>query len=447
MLSVAFGLAVGSRSSDVSRALLTTLPIAAVASLVGYFGLGLALSYSTGLFFPQALTGLPIWLPTTLVRSMDRLDAWLLLVVLPGMLATLCLWFLYELTVANLTPQEGDRSSGLRRFGLVTLLLAFAVTETVAMASDGLDRVPNLLTCIALLSLLGFFLLLVFAGEPLSAPLQLVAQWDRRKASRAHRFLGPGIINATTLLLILGPGSIAIVTATGIGWQLSEPTVDPLFNTRVLAASGGYASTFLAFLIALMAYLRTGAASGQAPRLLLSWIAFVTWVGPWLVVGLGAVLGAFEQLDHVVILAAPSPAFPVALLLAGARDDVPLEPLTWAAFIACVGWASLAATFFSLGKARIGDVGPGPRKQAAQGPGAAHPTAEDTAPPSTTTAENGPEPEESPVADALHLTPSLSPEPLPDEPLPDEPLPEEHTQTKTETQTRARTDRSDVDPE
>jgi hypothetical protein len=137
VLAVAFGLSVSSKFSSSAVAIVVSLLVAVPLSIVVYTGGGIGLSYLAHSVWPGVPEALPVWLPTAYARADFGLEYLVFLVLTPLTIVALPAWFLYEVTVANMAGPSDDRSSGLRRWFLVSALVLAVVAILPAFVEPG----------------------------------------------------------------------------------------------------------------------------------------------------------------------------------------------------------------------------------------------------------------------------------------------------------------------
>ncbi|MFT3773877.1 MAG: ABC transporter permease [Minicystis sp.] len=343
LLSIAFGLAMSSLMSSMRAAIVVTLLLAVPLSTGAFLAFGVFLSMGAHLLWPGVAEGPPIWLPTAYERAPFDLSYVVFLVVLPVLSIALPAWFLYEVTVANLTSITDDRSSGLKRWFLVAspaLTVAAAVPVFAVSASDRSGAA--IVGAGALLAFFSFCVFL-FAGDPIGPSRRVLMQWDRDRAGRFRRFLGPGVMRSASLLLAAGGLGLGLVTAVGLerAAAASGVTGNDVAN---VACFGGYALTFYVFLVGLGAFLRSRAATAISARVLLFAILFAVSVGPWIVAAIAGLVAEHHTRDALIV-GAPSPFYVFVMFDAFSRGEhlpVIVGMITAAAY-ALIGLVLLAA--------------------------------------------------------------------------------------------------------
>jgi ABC-type transport system involved in multi-copper enzyme maturation permease subunit len=339
VLGVAFGLAISSKMQSLRVAIVLALLLGVPLSMAAFGSLGVGLSMGVHELWNEVPEGPPVWLPTALARAPFGVEYVLYLVAIPLALVAAPAWFLYEVTVANLTAPNDDRSSGLKRWFAAASLafLIAAVLPVFAVDPDDLRAVAVVASC-GLLLHFGFSTF-VFAGEPIGPSRRVVAHWDRDRVGRARRFLGPGIMRTTALELLLGVGSIAVIAVVcSAGVELAGTAIlDPGEHLGQIATFCLYAACFLVFLVGLRSWLRTGNRTPVIVRVLLVAIAFGIAVGPWIVAAIGGVLGSGS--DDALVIAAPSPFYAFYVLDAIERTGKDVHVVAGVA--ASITWAGL----------------------------------------------------------------------------------------------------------
>lgn len=354
LLGVAFGLAISSKMESLRVAIVLALLLGVPMSMAVFGSLGVGLSVGIHHLWPEVPEGLPVWLPTALVRAPFGIEYALYLVVMPLALIALPAWFLYEVTVANLTAPNDDRSSGLKRWFIIASLTFFIAgfLPVFAVQPDDL-RAVAVVAASGLLVYFGFCSF-VFAGEPIGPSRRVVQMWDRRGVGRVARFLGPGLSPTTVLELVLGVATILGVAAVCMaGVEMHRTTItDPEQHLAQIGSFSLYAACFLVFLLGLRSFLRCRGRSPALTRVLLVAIAFGVAVGPWIVAAIGGVLG--NGSDDALIMACPSPFYAFYVLTAIERSGREIHVLAGAT--ASVAWALLGACLAVVARRRAAAV-------------------------------------------------------------------------------------------
>lgn len=334
-LWVAFGLAVSSKMENLRAAIVVTLIVAVMAAPMIY-GFGISLTFPIHRMWPGVPEGWPVWLPSAYERAPFGWEYVGYLIGGPLVAAALPAWFFFEVTRANLTSVTDDRSTGIRRWFLVSAtLLALGGAGMSLGSGNGHAAAPATLISLYLAFLvLGTF---TFAGEPIGPSRRVVARWDREEATFFDRALGPGVMRATTTSLAAGLGGISSITAAGLLGIALFGTAKPVESLALLVVST-YAAGFFVFLAGFTAWIRARTNSVMTPRIMLVVALGLALVGPWLVAAIaGAMSGAHGSTAAV---AAPSPiyALVVAIEMSG-RGTVDDVPAVMAASIASGAWA------------------------------------------------------------------------------------------------------------
>lgn len=326
-LSVAFGLGVSSLMSSLRGAIVVTLMLAICVGPILYITFGFSCSMGIHELWSDVPTGLPIWLPLAYTRAPFGLEYVLLLFVLPLLLMFVPAWFLYEATIANLTGEAEDRSTGLKRWYTVTApLLALACAVPSALATVDETRMVLSLIGIGAFSLYAGFCAMLFAAEPPGPSRRVRIHWDRDGASAVARFFGPGLTRTSLLVAfvgVAGVGAIAfidvfVIQAFPSGTAYSSVTPASCDEQIFLFAT--YLSLFFIFVVGLTASLR---ARGNAPwvaRLITMAILLLIQAGPWVVAAIGGVLSTRHD-DDWLMVAAPSPFYVFAMLKEAGKSE------------------------------------------------------------------------------------------------------------------------------
>jgi hypothetical protein len=345
-LSVAFGLSVSSKFSSPAVAIIVTLVVAVPLSLTGYVLLGPALSVAVHELWAAVPAGPPVWLPTAYARAELGLEYLSLLVLAPIVLVVLPAWFFYEVTIANMASPSDDRSTGLRRWFLLSSPLVALAALAPAMALDNPDGV---LVALAIQFWFILFCAFVFAGEPLGPSRRVELHWGRERVGRLRRYFGPGILRACSLLLALGVGGLALQTGAGIAHALlRRPT--SVVDAHRIAVCGGYLAAFALFVVGFTAWTRSRAHSAAVPRLLLAGALFFAAVGPWIVMAIGGFLS--NDNDQARLLASPSPIYVLSMLEAIPRGGSQADTAVAAGGFCAALWGLTGLLLLSLAGAR-----------------------------------------------------------------------------------------------
>lgn len=324
LMAVAFGLSMSSKMTSMRGAIAVTLLLALPFSILTFVLFGPALSVAAHEAWPSVPEGPPIWLPTAYSRAPLDLTYVLSLFVGPVLAISIPSWFMYEVTIANLTSPTDDRSTGLKRWFLVSIpILAIAGVAPVAGATS-----PNDTVGIAVISQGVFFLVLTFCiflfqGDAIGPSRRVEAHWDRVRAGRFARFLGPSVVRTAALELAVGVACMAVLTAASVFFATIRPTYHAAGPEQVMLF-GLYATGFFVFMLGLGTYSRARSSNAMVARLVLAGTVIGLFITPWVVAAIIGVLGApsggFD--DDMLSVASPSPAF-VFFAIAKAKDSDP----------------------------------------------------------------------------------------------------------------------------
>jgi ABC-type transport system involved in multi-copper enzyme maturation permease subunit len=309
-LAVAFGLAVSSLMSSLRGALVVTLMLAIVVGPLLYLLFGFAASFGIHKIWSEVPEAFPIWLPLAYSRGKVGLEYLLLLVAVPLLTVLTPAWYLYEATVANLSGEADDRSSGYKRWFVVCApLVAVACGVPAAVADDDQDRVALSIFGLSALSLFLAFCSFLFAGEPAGPSRRVRVHWERERAGLMKRFFGPGLPKTAMLVAALGFGAVWL-TAFG-DMALVNAFSDAsrrMQNLEQIFFFALYAAGFFVFVTGLASWLRSRGSSPWLARLLAGAVLFVVCAGPWVIAAIGGVLSKGHD-DEWLIVAGPSPFY------------------------------------------------------------------------------------------------------------------------------------------
>ena len=350
-LAVAFGLAVSSLMSSLRGALVVTLMLAIVVGPLLYFLFGFAASFAIHKLWNEVPEAFPVWLPLAYSRGKLGLEYVLLLVAVPLLTITTPAWFLYEVTVANLSGHADDRSTGLKRwFFFSTPLIAIACAVPSAVADDDDARMGLSVLGLSVFALYLAFVAFLFTAEPAGPSRRVRIHWEREKAGVLKRFFGPGLPKTAMLLTALGFACVWIIAFGDMA--LIEAFASPVKKSQHLEAVfffALYTAGFFVFVAGLTSWLRS---RGQAPwiaRMIGGALLFLIAAGPWVVAAIGGVLAQHHGDDWLVI-GAPSPFFAVYMMTwieSSHSTDMPVVEtgavlsLLWAMFgLALLGGAT-----------------------------------------------------------------------------------------------------------
>jgi ABC-type transport system involved in multi-copper enzyme maturation permease subunit len=351
-LSVAFGLAISSKMQSLRGAILVTLFVALMVVPQVYLVGGVGGSFLAHSVWPLLPEGPPVWLPVAYARAPLDLRYVGLLVLAPLAAVILPAWFLYEVTVANLTSITEDRSTGLRRWFLVASLLLSAGGGVVILSAPSRER-----AAVALVAHCVYFAFLavsvfVFQGEPIGPSRRVELDWERRKAGAWARVLGPGVMPAARVMLVSGLfGVLSLVAATLAGLLLAKARGGEVLALLLVAV---YGFCFFLFLVGFAAWLRARTSGPALSRVILGVALFFAAAGPWV---LAALVGSIARGSSVrdVLIAAPSPLFAVVAIDELRRTTSP-ESIVAAALLCAVAWALLGLGLLGAASLRCARV-------------------------------------------------------------------------------------------
>ena len=308
LLGVAFGLAISSKMASLRAAILVTLLLAFPLSITAFSSFGPGLSIAAHKAWPAVPEGPPIWLPSAYARAPFGLTYVVFLFLLPVAAVALPAWFLYEVTIANLTSVTDDRSTGLKRWFLVA---APVVTVAAALPLVGVDPADHDDVAIAgVCAAVTFFSFctFLFSGEPIGPSRRVRAMWDRARAGRFRRYLGPGIMRASSLVMIATLASLGALAGFALLWILRAAHTSADDQLAKVLVFSGYAIGFMVFVIGFAAFVRSRASTALVTRVLLFTVLFGVAIGPWIVAAIAGLLANNLGRDALVI-AAPSPFY------------------------------------------------------------------------------------------------------------------------------------------
>lgn len=347
-LAVAFGLAVSSLMSSLRGAIVVTLMLAIATGPVLYFIGGFSSSFAIHAVWNEVPEAFPIWLPLAYSRAPFGLEYLLLLVAVPLLVVTAPAWFLYETTIANMSSEADDRSTGLKRWYLfITPLVAVACTVPTIVADDDDARMMLSIAGMCVLALHLAFCAFLFAGEPPGPSRRVRVHWDRDRAGLLRRFLGPGLPKTAMLVATLGFVCVWILAFGDMA--LVQFFASPGKTTKHLEQIfffALYTAGFFVFMTGLTAWLRSRGQTPWVARMVAAALLFLVSAGPWVVAAIG---GALTQRhgDDWLVIGAPSPFF--ALYVTGwlessshASSDMPIVEISAACSLL---WGLLGMAF------------------------------------------------------------------------------------------------------
>lgn len=348
LLSVAFGLAISSKMASLRAAIFVTLLLIFPISIIAFLTFGLGLSYAAHHAWSGVPESLPIWLPTAYERASFGVGYVVFLLVLPVTAVVLPAWFLYEVTIANLTSMTDDRSTGIKRWFLVAapVLTIAAVVPTFAASRS--DRMGSVIVGASALVVFFSFCVFLFQGDPVGPSRRVIAAWDEARAGAFRRFLGPGVVRSAALTLVVGIGCLAAITTVG-----AVALRGVLKDQLSVLVFFGYAAAFYVFTAGLGAFLRSRTTTSMVSRVVLFTILFAISGGPWIIAVI-ADLVADSASHDAFILAAPSP-FYVFMMIDGIQH-ARREALIVAGLVTIALWACLGFLFLALARRRCARI-------------------------------------------------------------------------------------------
>jgi len=350
VLGAAFGTSVGARSSGVVSATFIALASALGAVPVLYFGVGVGFSFLAHATWPDLPMGAPVWLPLAYARA--RFDGFyvLLLVVLPAIVTALALWFFYETAVARLSSESDDRTTGLKRWYLVSLPLVGAIAAVPGWMTRGPSRLGAFMGGLGGLFLFLVFCAFVFIGDAFGASRRTEFRWQKQGASWLARVMGPGLVQTSMLLLVtsllmLGLFALGGAAALSNGVHRALPPAPAVG----LLTAGETWSAFLVFIVGFLLWSRVRADSVGGARVLALFVTAVAVALPWIgFLVFGYALG--KSVHDAVLIAAPSPLYAFSMLSAIQRGE---PHLALTSGLACsLGWVAMGLSLFGLGARR-----------------------------------------------------------------------------------------------
>ncbi|MGK3999707.1 ABC transporter permease [Sorangium sp. So ce1024] len=354
LLSVAFGLAISSTMASLRAAILVTLLLAFPLSICLFMAGGAGLSVAAHMAWPEVPEGPPIWLPVAYQRAPFGLDYALFLIALPIAAIAVPAWFLYQVTVANLTSESDDRSSGLKTWFAVCTPVIAAAAAVPACLVKPTDRLPATMAGMCAMFAYLTFCVFLFAGEPIGPSRRVEVHWARIGAGRLRRFLGPGVPRSAHLLLAAGVPSVVALWAVGHRLILGATLTSPEVQTRQLEYFAVYALAFYVFLVGLGAFLRARTASPMIARVLLLSLLFAIAVGPWIIAAIAGLVAELGTSDRALLVAAPSPFYAFAMVSKATHGDP--EPAVIVGYAAAVGWAAVGLGLLASARARCAAI-------------------------------------------------------------------------------------------
>ncbi len=359
-LAVGFGTAVGSAATTANGALLVSLPLCALASVICYGG-GFLSSYFATLLWPAVPEGMALWWPTAVSRATIDPNYWWLLVVVPFVAFLVCAWFFYEVTLALLAEPSADRATRLRYWFISCGLLLCAASVAILLEFS-FDRATGYTIALILMTAFSLFGLYTLAGEDLGPSARVLADWNHSATNTWRRFCGPGVVRAMLTLCLLAAMGIGTQWLMALRTELRAPSETAAFDLTVLSVCDGYALAFICFLAGFVAHTRARSRSGATPRLLLTFVLLAITIGPWILASVFSMIDAFG-FGNALLIASPSPVFVVALALTTPENGNLPGSLLLAGLLASIGWLCVGLALLYAAQRRI-DRGEHPKPRA-----------------------------------------------------------------------------------
>jgi ABC-type transport system involved in multi-copper enzyme maturation permease subunit len=364
-LAVAFGLAVSSLMSSLRGAIVVTLILAICIGPMLYLVFGYGASFGIHKLWSDVPESFPVWLPLAYTRAPFGIEYVLLLVALPLLLLLVPSWFFYEVTIANLTGETDDRSSGLKRwFFCCTPLVALACALPGAVALTEEERVRWSVTGESAFAAYAGFCALLFAFDPAGPSRRVLVHWRRMNAGLLRRFFGPGVPKTASLVVLMGFLGLLGIAAIDLFMLYVQPAASPTASTSWSYLSpyiptrtdrlaqifvfGAYCAPYFVFTVGLIAYFRSRGHSPWIARLIAGAILFLAAAAPWVVAAIGGVVTSTHD-DTWLLVAAPSPFFAYAMVgrfdHPGAGDDTPIVQV---GLVCAMMWGLMGLVFLVI---------------------------------------------------------------------------------------------------
>lgn len=353
VLGVAFGLSVSARFTSSAAAVVVTLLVSSNLSIAGYLGLGVGISFGVHELWSGVTAGAPVWMPTAYVRGDFGLEYVAILVFAPLVFTLVPAWFLYEATIASMASPSEDRSSGLRRWLMVcTPLVTLACVAALPVAPSDEFAAAALATTVLWTFLT--FAVFVVAGEPLGPSRRVRVRWDREGATRLGRYLGPGLMNASTMVLGLGFGALLTVGVAGVVLELWRGGPSAEVDALRVALFTAYVASFFGFQVGFGAWCRSRAGGASLPRFLQAGALLVAFLGPWVLMAIAGLLT--RGADGSYVVASPSPVYAAYMMELVASTRPERESLLLAGVVAALGWLVLGVALLGAAGRRASKV-------------------------------------------------------------------------------------------
>jgi hypothetical protein len=348
VISVGFGLAVSSGAATPAMALLVTLPLAVLGSMLTYFGLGAGGSMLAHEFWPSIAQGYPVWLPAAYARADFSASYAVYLIALPLGVTWVLASFFREVTIANLSDPNDDRSSGLKRWFVVASFVVAIIGCLPPWLVKSADAWVVTLIAQGLLALLSTFALFVLCSDAIGPSRRVLSEWNRARVGAFRRFFGPGLARTALLLVVVTFASQVLVGAVGIAVSRLPAGLGP--HGDAIIVFGAYTTCFFGFLAGFATFSRSLGPGRLPPRALLALCLFAAVAGPLFVLAIAGLTTAVLEESYWV--AAPSPLYVFAVIQTLESPAPKFETLQ-AGVAAMVGWAGLGALLGSIGYGRL----------------------------------------------------------------------------------------------
>jgi hypothetical protein len=164
---------------------------------------------------------------------------------------------------------------------------------------------------------LGFNVFL-FQGDPIGPSKRVRVQWDRMNAGRFRRFLGPGVMRSSVLMLLVGLAGGAILTVFTVVF-VTVSAAPGLGSGTELAQIGAFAFYMLGFHVFVSgvgAWLRARTTTPVVARVILLTVLIAVSIGPWIVAAIAGILwtSSGSSNEEALLVGAPSPFFAFVML-------------------------------------------------------------------------------------------------------------------------------------
>ncbi len=353
-LGVAFGLAVSSLMASLRGAIVLTLMLAVVVGPLVYFAVGFGLSFAVHGMWSEVPEGFPVWLPLAYTRASFGIEYVLFLLVLPLVVILLPAWFLYELTVSNLSGDGEDQSTGLKRwFCVTTPVLGAALAVPCAVTPDDGGRMALAVTgIVAFLFYLGFAALL-FAFEPAGPSRRVRIHWDRNNAGFATRFLGPGLGRTSLLVAAVGFGGLLALAFFDMSVFQLLVTAAPkkAKYTEQVFFFALYLAPFFVFFAGLTSWLRSRGNTPWITRIIALAVLFLAVAGPWVIAAIGGALSRHYGEDWLII-ASPSPVYAGVMMASIDSSKSASMPVVEAGVVCGLVWGMVGLALLTAASRR-----------------------------------------------------------------------------------------------